>query len=1141
MRRSISLSFRRNCANIADKIGAVSSRADAGSLAQGGTELAGNFVQRMCSETQSLHLELQCFRPLQQFHVTGRLEAVGGSWLEQWIENAAQRKTLFSQLPSPDSIFALIASLKLEPDLARRLTEAWQPLAAAAKAAVPSPRSRDRAEALLGRLVERAVDAVTATIQPGELDGGLIVDRQGRDQVVVLAGATLLGARSVEQAATEVGQLLRESAEFRAMQWSRTADGDVAIHQLKIPATDDSVRKLLGDPIVLAVGAGTDRGVRGGRGQRDVGALIGSGGTIPRRGPGFRRRDPHPRRLAPFLAILAAVPGSDAANDAELHRLAAQIAPYKKNDTLELSLKAADQVLEGRLQVDMGIVRMLALQIPVTGSPDSPQTNFKGPGRLRLPAGERFQLEFYSKNDGTTKIDGNDRREIAVHSLTYDFRVDKVDSDGTMHIATSLSRATIDKTTPDGRERFDSANPPESEKMTAEMLLHGAAVGQTFTLTIRPDGTIARISGLAEAIENVLDTKLQPPANEREQARTFMAQILNEGQLRDSLTRGFEFYPDQEITRDLRWTRTTENASSIKFLLDNRYQISAISPEEVVIAVGSQIREPDADDAHDQPVRWEIAGSQAGTIKLEPGSGRLRLAEYTLRLDAKATFKVEDTTVSRPVAGVVEMIIGTPQQVAEKVSKSVPAPTEDSSGSVNPADARPKRFERDSVAGKQFRMSWQMDGQRGFVAGLTLETDGRITGSSSDNEAQWQVDRSGNLVFYGRNRNISTTFNQKTFRDGRWFLSGPFQINRSVTHFLEEVPELPKVLDDETLNQLIRPWSKQRIVSLNRGESYRFELADGTSRVVRVDQVQETRDTVLDLVRSAGVRVQIDGRPVDLDCAPYVMPTELDGLRIQADITSGMLPGLPKQVQLSLWDAHDPIVNTDAFGFPLRDYRLFSHDLQAYNEVVWLGLHDGDPRGVTERHSYGIDLAGFEGGETVLAATDGVVRELWRDTKDPYAALIESNGGIWEYGHMQSILPEIREGVAVRRGQPIGILGKRGGSGNFSHLHLGLYPSPAHRAANIRTQRVNFFPWIVTVYRAAHAQSLFAFAGAHQVLRVGETCSFDASRSLAFDSKIVSSSWRFHDGQTVDRPQADKTYEPAGNLRGRTLDRGRSR
>ena len=246
-------------ANIADKIGAVSSRADAGSLAQGGTELAGNFVQRMCSETQSLHLELQCFRPLQQFHVTARLEAVGGSWLEQWIESAAQRKTLFSQLPSPDSIFALIASLKLEPDLARRLTEAWQPLAAAAKAAVPSPRSRDRAEALLGRLVERAVDAVTATIQPGELDGGLIVERQGRDQVVVLAGATLLGARSVEQAATEVGQLLRESAEFRAMQWSRTADGDVAIHQLKIPATDDSVRTLLGDPIVLAVGAGTDR------------------------------------------------------------------------------------------------------------------------------------------------------------------------------------------------------------------------------------------------------------------------------------------------------------------------------------------------------------------------------------------------------------------------------------------------------------------------------------------------------------------------------------------------------------------------------------------------------------------------------------------------------------------------------------------------------------------------------------------------------------------------------------------------------------------------------------------------------------------------------------------------------------------
>jgi murein DD-endopeptidase MepM/ murein hydrolase activator NlpD len=1136
---------------IIGKIGEATSGSDADSLAREGTVAAEQLVQRLFAETQSLQFELQCFRPLKQFHLAARLDAVEGSWLARWIENASRRKTLFSHLPSRDSIFAFLASVKLDPDVSRQLTQAWQPLAAAAKASMPSPRSRDHAESLLGRFVEQAVDAVTATIRPGELDGGFVVERQGRDQVVLLAGTTLLGARSVEQAATEVAQLLQQSEEFRAMQWRRTVDGEVGIHQVNIPSTDESAQTLLGDPAVLAIGAGNDR----------VYAAIGGNETSARLSEALERsREDAPdsgevirihARMAPLLSILAAVPGSNAENDAELEKLAAQIAPYRKNDALELSLKAVDRTLEGRLQIDMGIVQMLAVNVPVAGAPSMPQAAGQGAGVLRLQAGDRFQLEFHTKSDVTTKIDGNDRRDRGVHSLTYDFRVDKVAADGTMRIATSLSRATLDKTSPDGRELFDSVNPPETEAMTAEMFLLGALVGETFTIAVRSDGTIAEISGLAEAIENVLDAKLQPSGDERERARAFVAQILNEDQLRDSLTRGFEFYPGKEIPDGAGWTRTTENLALMKFSLDNRYQTETISPDEVVISVRSQVRQPDADDGQDQPIRWKVAGSQSGTIRLDRRSGRLRLAKYSLRLDAEARFELEGAMVSRPMVSAIEMAIGEPSLVAAEVSRDVSARPEDSpdrsgsaretAGSTLPPggastiapgsleDVQQPRFGRDSVAGKTFRMFWHQDGHRGVVANVTLQAEGRVDGAPSDQEAFWQIDRSGNLVLYGRNRRIATTFDQQTFRGGRWFLSGTYHVARGVGRSLEEAPSLPKVLDDETLNRIIRPWSKQRIVSLNPNESYRFQLADGTARIVRVEQVQEHRDSVLGLVRQARVRVRIDGQPVDLLCAPYVMPTEIAGLRIQADITSGMEPELPKQVSLSLWDANDPIVDTEAFVFPLRDYRLFSHDLHAYNEVVWLGLDDGDPRGVTARHSYGIDIAGFEDGETVLAVADGIVLDLFPNTKDPYAALIESsNGVVWEYGHMHSVLPEIREGVAVRRGQPIGVLGKRGGAGNFAHLHLGLHPSPAHRTAVIRTQRLNFFPWILTAYRAKHPQALFALAGAHRVIRVGETCSFDAARSLTFDSKIVSFRWRFHDGETVDRPQAEKTYQQPG-------------
>jgi hypothetical protein len=129
---------------------------------------------------------------------------------------------------------------------------------------------------------------------------------------------------------------------------------------------------------------------------------------------------------------------------------------------------------------------------------------------------------------------------------------------------------------------------------------------------------------------------------------------------------------------------------------------------------------------------------------------------------------------------------------------------------------------------------------------------------------------------------------------------------------------------------------------------------------------------VIGLVRSAEVVVEIDGKPLTLSCAPYVLPREVDGLRIQADTTSDWLD-MPRRVQFSLWDATERIVDTRTFCFPLPDYRLLSHGIQAYNEPVHLGHRDGDPAGQRFYHNYGVDLAGYERRQKVVSAIEGVV------------------------------------------------------------------------------------------------------------------------------------------------------------------------
>jgi hypothetical protein len=329
----------------------------------------------------------------------------------------------------------------------------------------------------------------------------------------------------------------------------------------------------------------------------------------------------------------------------------------------------------------------------------------------------------------------------------------------------------------------------------------------------------------------------------------------------------------------------------------------------------------------------------------------------------------------------------------------------------------------------------------------------------------------------------------------------------------------------EDLNRLIRTYSNQRIVGLDINETFKFELKDGTERAVRVVSVQEHRDSVVKLVRRAEVRVEIDGRPLDLVCMPYVMPVETAGLRLLADSTSGW-GNTSKRVQLSVWDAADPIVETKHFGFPLRNYRLFSHGTQCYDEPVHLGAGDDDPGGGYFYHDYGFDNAGFEARDEVVSAIDGTVVEFWPSREDLCSIIVrDANGMRWEHAHLASAEPGIALNTHVKRGQKIGMLGRSGPSGNFSHLHLG---NPAMEDPKPET-RLNLYPWLVTAYQALHPKGLLAVARPHHIALTGEKVTLDGSNSLIWGGgKIVEYRWVLPGGETVNKPKAETTFDKPG-------------
>ena len=95
--------------------------------------------------------------------------------------------------------------------------------------------------------------------------------------------------------------------------------------------------------------------------------------------------------------------------------------------------------------------------------------------------------------------------------------------------------------------------------------------------------------------------------------------------------------------------------------------------------------------------------------------------------------------------------------------------------------------------------------------------------------------------------------------------------------------------DNGSLNKAIKKYSEQKIFCLDIDEEYQFKLKDGSYRSIRLISVEEHRDSVIARVRKAGVNVEVSGETLRLTCAPYVIPTVTQGIRIQAPHLDGSL------------------------------------------------------------------------------------------------------------------------------------------------------------------------------------------------------------------------------------------------------------
>jgi murein DD-endopeptidase MepM/ murein hydrolase activator NlpD len=332
-----------------------------------------------------------------------------------------------------------------------------------------------------------------------------------------------------------------------------------------------------------------------------------------------------------------------------------------------------------------------------------------------------------------------------------------------------------------------------------------------------------------------------------------------------------------------------------------------------------------------------------------------------------------------------------------------------------------------------------------------------------------------------------------------------------------------------------------RAVDLSIGESANVEMANGKSATVVLVGVDEQRDPIRSAVREARVRVEVNGTPVTLSSGNYNLPVSAAGVQLDCPITGGYRAnsddawGLDKDARIRLWPAGSPWIDPASFMYPARQ-RWFASSTQMANEPVY--VDGGEVPSVKKiYYHYGLDMGGAEGLVPVIAATDGVVVSAGTalmsgfensPAKPRYDVvyLLDDQGWFYRYSHLQSIDPAIKPGAVVRMGQPVGVLGKEGSSGGWSHLHFDI--TSRQPSGKWGIQEGYAFLW-QTALREQNP-NVIAVARPHRLTFTGDPVVLDGAKSWARNGPVTDYKWTFSDGTTATGPRVEMRYDQPGSF-----------
>jgi murein DD-endopeptidase MepM/ murein hydrolase activator NlpD len=331
------------------------------------------------------------------------------------------------------------------------------------------------------------------------------------------------------------------------------------------------------------------------------------------------------------------------------------------------------------------------------------------------------------------------------------------------------------------------------------------------------------------------------------------------------------------------------------------------------------------------------------------------------------------------------------------------------------------------------------------------------------------------------------------------------------------------------------------IAELDMGESQDVVLSNGETVKLKLLHVDVFRDSLRNAIRSARVKVSVDGKEIALSAGNYNLPVTVGKVQIDCPVVNNYATNtrrkkwaLEKDARFRLWPEGSPFVAPGTFTYPVKQRWLASMS-QSGNEPTYVDWGENLANKNIYYHE-GHDIGGAEGLDEIVSATDGLVVSSNGDSLEGYddfpgdvrtdvVYVVNDLGWYIRYSHLDSTDPAIKPGTRIKMGQRIGYMGKQGGSGGWVHLHFGI----SHKETSTGDWGIeDAYAYVWESYVRQYNPELIAVARPHQLLWTAQETTLDGRKSKSFTGDIVSYEWTFCDGTKAEGAVQEKSYEKAG-------------